>query len=71
MCNFAGKYPGLILIDLHLNFSNFYFEKGDGVYDVRYTPEAGENFQFQFWEQLGSSNKMISYNFLNYLENCK
>lgn len=67
----AGEYPDLIIEDLNLRFTNYFFEKGEGYYYLAYTTEAGKIFKFQFWEQLGSSNTFYYNQFMECLENCK
>ena len=64
----AGEYPDLIIEDLNLRFTNYFFEKGEGYYYLAYTTEAGKIFKFQFWEQLGSSNIFIHKQFMECLE---
>ncbi len=65
------EYPGLIIEDLNLKFTSYFFEKGDGYYYLTYTTEVGKIFKFQFWEQLGSSNIFIHKQFMECLEKCK
>lgn len=65
------KYPDLIIEDLNLRFTNYFFEKGEGYYYLNYISEAGKIFTFQLWEQLGSSNIFINEQLMECLENCK
>ncbi len=71
MNNFSGEYPDLILKDLPLSFYNFFFEKGEGVYYLKFTSVTGKIFQFHFWEQLGNSNTFIADEFQQSIEKCK
>ena len=64
------EYRDLIIEDLNLKFTNYFFEKGEGYYNLTYTTEVGKIFKFQFWEQLGSSNTVIYKQFMECLENC-
>lgn len=67
----VDEYPDLIIEDLNLRFTNYFFEKGEGYYDLKYTTEADKMFKFHFWEQLGSSNTVIHKQFMECLQNCK
>jgi hypothetical protein len=67
----ANEHPDLIIEDLNLRFTNYFFEKGEGYYYLAYTTEAGKIFKFQFWEQLGSSNIFIHKQFMECLESCE
>ncbi|MBK7669626.1 MAG: hypothetical protein IPJ32_21210 [Sphingobacteriaceae bacterium] len=71
MLGYSGEYPDLIIEDLNLELSNYFFEKGDGVYSLTYTSELGKVFKFQFWEQVGNSNMFIYKQFMECLERCK
>jgi hypothetical protein len=65
------KHSDLEIPELNLKFTNYYFEKGEGVYYLIYGSNQGELFKFQFWEQLGNSNTFISDQLMQCLENCK
>lgn len=66
-----NEMADLVIPELRLKFSNYYVEKGEGVYYLSYTNELGEIFQFQFWEQIGSSNIIIYNELMKCLDNCK
>lgn len=61
-------HSDLVMPELNLKFTNYYFEKGEGVYYVIYNYNQGELFKFQFWEQLGNSNTFIYHEFMKCLE---
>lgn len=61
----------LVIPELNLAFTKYFTEKGEGVYYLSYTSELGKIFQFQFWEQIGSSNIIIYNELMKCLENCK
>lgn len=63
-------HPDLVIPELNLIFTNYYFEKGEGVYYLIYTNEHGDEIKFHFWEQLGNSNTFIYDQFMQCLENC-
>ncbi len=67
----SDKYPDLMIEELNLMFTNYFFEKGEGYYYLTYTTEAGKIFKFQFWEQLGASNTFVYKQFMECLETCK
>jgi hypothetical protein len=67
----ADKYSDLIIEDLNLKFTDYFFEKGEGYYYLTYTTEVGKIFKFQFWEQLGSSNSSTYKQFMECLERCE
>lgn len=71
MLGYSGEYNDLIIEDLNLKFSKYFFEKGDGGYSLTYTSELGKTFDFQFWEQVGHSNVLIYKQFMECLESCK
>jgi len=62
------SHPDLVIPALHLKFTNYYFEKGEGVYYLIYETEKGDLFKFQFWEQLGNSNAFIYHEFMKCLD---
>lgn len=64
-------HSDLEIPELNLKFVNYYFEKGEGVYYVIYKSNQGEQFKFQFWEQLVNSNTFIYDQFMQCLGNCK
>lgn len=64
-------HSDLEIPELNLKFANYYFEKGEGVYYIIYKSDQGEQFKFQFWEQLGNSNTFIYDQIMQCLENCK
>ena len=64
------EYRDLIIEDLNLKFTNYFFEKGEGYYYLSYTSEAGKKFKFHFLEQLGNSNTIIFKNLMECLKNC-
>lgn len=61
-------HPDLLIPELTLKFTNYYFEKGEGVYYLIYNSDQGEFFKFQFWEQLGNSNTFIYSEFMKCLD---
>jgi hypothetical protein len=71
MGNYSDVFPDLIIADLNLKFSNYYFEKGEGVYYLLYNTELGKVFKFHFWEQIGNSNTFIYDQFMQCLESFK
>jgi hypothetical protein len=58
----------LVIPEFNLKFTNYYFEKGEGVYYLIYNSDQGELFKFQFWEQLGNSNTFIYDEFMKCIE---
>jgi|694.fasta_scaffold54662_4 hypothetical protein len=66
----ADKYSDLIIEDLNLEFTNYFFEKGEGYYYLSYKSEVGKKFKFHFLEQLGNSNTIIFKNLMECLKNC-
>ncbi len=58
----------LLIPELNLKFTNYYFEKGEGVYYLTYNSNQAELFKFQFWEQLGNSNTFIYNEFMRCIE---
>lgn len=67
----TANHPDLIIEDLNLKFTNYFFEKGEGYYYLTYSSESGKIFKFQFWEQLGASNISAYKQFMECLESCK
>jgi hypothetical protein len=67
----SAGHTDLIIEDVNLEFTNYFFEKGEGYYYLKYTSEAGKKFKFHFWEQLGNSNKIIFENLMKCLKNYK
>ena len=65
----TARHNDLIIEDSNLEFTNYFFEKGEGYYYLTYTNEVGKIFKFQFWEQLGSSNTVIYKQFMECLKN--
>lgn len=63
------KQADLVIPELNLKFTNYYFEKGEGVYNLIYRSKQGKLFRFQFWEQVGSSNIFIYNEWMKCLEN--
>jgi len=58
----------LLIPELNLKLTNYYFEKGEGVYYLIYNSDHGEVYKFQFWEQLGNSNTFIYHELMKCLE---
>jgi hypothetical protein len=67
----ASEQVDLVIPEINLSFTNYYFEKGDGVYYLSYRSEFGKLFKFHFWEQIGNSNVFIYKQFMECLQNCK
>jgi hypothetical protein len=67
----TARQNDLIIEDANLEFTNYFFEKGEGYYYLSYTSEAGKKFKFHFWEQLDNSNTVIFENLMECLKNCK
>lgn len=61
-------HPDLVIPELTLKFTNYYFEKGEGVYYLIYESSQGQLLKFQFWEQLGNSNTFIYHEFMKCLD---
>ena len=49
-------YDDLFIPELNLRLYNYFFEKGDGVYNLTYTSENDNKHTIQLWEQIGNSN---------------
>lgn len=71
MLGYSGEYDDLIIEELNLKLSNYYFEKGDGIYSLTYISESGKSIRFQLWEQVGNSNVFIYRQFMDCIERCK
>jgi len=60
-----AEYADLTIQDLNLKFCNYFFEKGDGVYNVTYTSESNKKYTLQLWEQVPNSNSFVHEQFMN------
>lgn len=60
MPNNSSEYPDLNVIELQLRFYNYFFEKGDGIYNITFNSEHNSSFSLQLWEQIGNSNFFYS-----------
>lgn len=63
-------YDDLFIPELNLRFYNYFFEKGDGVYNLTYTCENNNKHTIQLWEQIGNSNTDTHNQFMDAIACC-